>query len=345
MTTETRYYSIQNIDDLRFTGFQYTLPKNVLEILQNLENELQITNVDIVETTGGSSGNPHKKYNDESKSKRHGGGDHRNYRNQKMKELTNDDWEMIRSFKTTKIEKKEGVEKSINNIRILLNKISNKNYDTQKIVIIDSVAEFLQETTGEGGEIHSSSSVEDIEKITQSIFDIVSSNKFFSEIYANLYKELIDRFDIFDVLLKNYIHTYKISIDEIHFVDPNKDYDGFCSYTKINDNRRAMTLFIINMYKIKVLQEELIVDILQYFILRTLEYIDSENRSNELEEITENIFLIISNIQTQIVNNPVWNNDILPNIWRISQMKFKEHKSLSNRVIFKYMDIIESIEN
>lgn len=340
MTTEN-HYTISDIENIKFCGFQYILPEIVLEIFKKLESELQITNVDTVETTTSHS---NKKYQDDStRTKRHN--DHRNFRNQKTRDLTHDDWEMIRSFKTTKIDKKEGVEKNINNIRILLNKISNKNYDTQKIVILDSVAEIiLNEENG---------SQEDIEKITQAIFDIVSSNKFFSEIYAKLYTELIERFPVFSGIFQNYIHIYKKSIDNIHFMDPNKDYDGFCSYTKLNEQRRAMTLFIINMYKMgqqsiiteKTVKEDVVTDILDYFLVRSLDYIDSDNRTNELEEITENIFLITSNIQKQIVENEEWNMNLLPVIIRISQMKFKDHKSLSNRVIFKYMDIIDSMDN
>lgn len=317
------YYTIAEIEQIKMAGFVYTLPETILQVLQVLENDLQITNVDSAE--------PHKKTED-AKPRRPN--DHRNYRNQKTKEVTSDDWELIRSFKSTKIEKKEGVEKNINHIRVLLNKISNKNYDTQKIVLLDSIAECIQE----------SGSPEDIEKINQAIFDIVSTNKFFSEIYAQLYKELMERFPVFGDILQKYIQVYKRSIDEIHFVDPNKDYDGFCSYTKINDHRRAMTLFMVNMFKNGMLQQETVTDMLQHFLNRTLEYMDSENRSNELEEITENVFLIISNIQTQMGGNETWNTVLLPIIIRISQMKFKDHVSLTNRVIFKYMDIIDSID-
>ena len=190
------YYTIAEIEQIKMAGFVYTLPETILQVLQVLENDLQITNVDSAE--------PHKKTED-AKPRRPN--DHRNYRNQKTKEVTSDDWELIRSFKSTKIEKKEGVEKNINHIRVLLNKISNKNYDTQKIVLLDSIAECIQE----------SGSPEDIEKINQAIFDIVSTNKFFSEIYAQLYKELMERFPVFGDILQKYIQVYKRSIDEIHF--------------------------------------------------------------------------------------------------------------------------------
>ena len=186
---------------------------------------------------------------------------------------------------------------------------------------------------------------EEIEKLTQAIFDIVSTNKFFSEIYANLYNELINQFDVFKEIFIQYIKTYKESIEHIYYIDPNKDYDGYCLYTKKNDNRKAMTLFIFNMYKNKVLEEGIIIDLLYYFLNKSLEYIDTVNRTNELEEITENIFVITSNIHGLMDNNDEWKTNILPMIINISQMKFKEHKSLSNRVVFKYMDIIDSLDN
>jgi hypothetical protein len=329
MATDLQYYSLTDVENIKFSGFQYTLPAAFLELIKKIESELQVT--DFVDKKEHSNNHDERKYPNKNPKRM----DHYNRNAKNMKPMNNEDWESIRNFKSTKIETKEGVEKSINNIRILLNKISTKNYETQKNVILESVTEYLNITENKQ---------EEIERLTQALFDIVSTNKFFSEIYANLYNELILKFAVFKDILIKYIETYKESVEHIYYIDSNKDYDGYCVYIKKNDNRKAMTQFIVNMCKNNVLEKKIVTDLLQYFLDKSLEYIDLENRTNELEEITENLFIITSNIQTLMVNNEEWNFNILPRIIVISQMKLKEHKSLTNRVIFKYMDIIDSLE-
>ena len=322
----TSFYTIKDIDNIMFNGFEYRLPQNIIDIIKKIENELNLSN--IVDKKDN--------YEDKGRFKNTKRVEHSNHKNNKnIKPLNNEDWESLRNFKSTKIDTKEGVEKSINNIRILLNKISTKNYETQKNVILESVTEYLNITENKE---------EDVERLTQAIFDIVSTNKFFSEIYANLYNELILKFAVFKDILIKYIETYKESVEHIHYIDPNKDYDGYCSYNKKNDNRKAMTLFIVNMCKNNVLEKEIITDLLQYFLDKSLEYIDLDQKTNELEEITENLFIVTSNVHQMMINNEEWIFKLLPCIINISHMKLKEHKSLSNRVIFKYMDIIDSID-
>ena len=50
-------------------------------------------------------------------------------------DTTPEKWGATQKFKTTQITTKEGVEKDINTIRVLLNKLSNKNFTIQKDLI------------------------------------------------------------------------------------------------------------------------------------------------------------------------------------------------------------------
>ena len=138
-TIELNQYTITDIENIKFSGFQYTLPQTLLDIIKKIENELQISD------TTDKKEHDDKKYNSNKNMKRmdnRNNNNNNNRTNYKPKDLLNEDWESVRNFKTTKIDTKEGVEKSINNIRILLNKISAKNYELQKNVILDSVNEF-----------------------------------------------------------------------------------------------------------------------------------------------------------------------------------------------------------
>jgi hypothetical protein len=237
----------------------------------------------------------------------------------------------------------------------MLNKISVKNYTTQKEAIIKHVKEIMQvlqeqeDMPGVDDEdmvIISGTENMKIEraKLAKNIYDIVGTNKFFSELYADLYKELIDEIPYFSEYMYERLAEFKQTIDAVHYVDSNVDYDGFCAYTKTNDIRKAVSTFIINMSKKGVIPVEYVLDIVFYLLERSIQYIDEENRTNELEEITENLYIFVSQCQTLFTDSPKWKDVCVPHIISISQMKTKEHKSLTNRVVFKYMDIIDTME-
>ena len=230
-------------------------------------------------------------------------------------------------FKTTKLETKEGVEKQINEIRICLNKISAKNYDAQKDIIFEKIRGVSVEEP------------ETSAKIATAIFDIARSNKFYSELYATLYKDLVEDFDVFREIIQGVILKYNGTIENIHYQDPNVDYDKFCEYTKNNDNRKALATFIVHLMKKSVLSTSEVTTLIVNLQTIVFDYIEEENRSNEVEEITENIFIFISQCRDVLKDDAVWNETILPNLLKISSYKAADHTSLTSRAVFKYMDL------
>ena len=344
-------YTIADFENFIFDGIAYNLPSNVLDIIKNLERELAF-NVDTSSssTNYSATNNNTKKYD-----KSHGNSTnvntkstHSTYNNGKRhppnkvqynKSLKDEDWEIIRNFKSTKLESKEGIEKMVNDIRLLLNKVSNKNYDTQIPVIIESVKQFIET-------IQNTEKTEDDDfaKLNKIIFDIIYTNKFFGELYAKLYYELIVLDSRFMDVLKDQIGKIK-TVQDLTYIDPNKDYDGYCNYTKSNDGKKSFIAFLIQINKSESTIFDYIIELLDYYVNMSMEYVDIENRMNEIEEMTERIFLIITKSEQVLIDHSYWKTDILHKIIALSQMKMKEHKSLSNRIIFRYMDIIDSMNN
>lgn len=259
-------------------------------------------------------------------------------RGQKSKDRPSMDWENVRvpTFIPTKIQTKEGIEKQINDFRILLNKISVKNYETQRDLIFIKINEIIS--------INEDNSETDLEKIASTIFDIASANKFYSDLYADLYVELINKFEIFDDLLDGLLDKYYESLKNIHYVDHNIDYDGFCNYTKTNDLRKAMASFIINLMKKGAVEKEKVLSLILSIQKLLNDYIDSDDRSNEVDEIIENLFLLLTQSHSTLNVNEKWSSKIIPFIQDISKMKSKECKSLSNRAVFKCMDILDNLK-
>ena len=75
-----------------------------------------------------------------------------------------------------------------------------------------------------------------------------------------------------------------------------------------------------------------------------LQFINIENKTNEVDEISENIYLLVSESHNIMKNMEEWNHHVIHNIEHLSKCKTKEYKSLSSRAIFKYMDIMDKIK-
>jgi len=256
------------------------------------------------------------------------------------------------SFKPTlKIEAVNSSDKAIKDIRIILNKMTDVKFDTQLNSICEIMDGFFTEQcdamipTDSNNETTETN--ENITFFCKKLLDLVSMDTFNSIVYSKLCREWIRKYPIFNKLLHDFIAVFNSQIDDdFHYVDSNVDYDGYCKYIKKNDQRKAISLFLVNLSKQQedVLPKSIIIDILNHFLDKSIEYIQIEHKLNEVEEMSDNIYVILTNIYSCISSLPEWNDDLLPKITNISQMKLKQYPSISNRVIFKYMDILDNLQ-
>lgn len=233
-----------------------------------------------------------------------------------------------------------GTEKIMNDIRSSLNKISNKNYDANRDVIIILLNELIEQKNADNAEVDVKDNAELI-KIGNNIFDIASTNKFFSEIYAKLYKDISEKFpEIFNEILKTFLEGFTNTMKTISYVDQKDNYDDFCKYNKDNDKRKATSMFITNLVKNEVIHPDVLMNIIITIqgILHT--YMNEQNRVNEVEEIIENIYILLTNNGTHV---KCQNTEIMECIIRLSKSKPKELPSMSSRAVFKCLDIVDKL--
>jgi hypothetical protein len=325
---DTTTYNLDNYKNIIVSGYEYKLPETIINIITNLSNELGVAFKENTKST-----NNQEEYTGENKKFLK-----RNFGNKRVKPVVDEEqWEKIKAFKTTQIEQKEGIEKLINDVRVCLNKISNKNYETHRDAIIQYIKEITENKQSE------SQAETELLKIKKSIFEIASTNKFYSELYALLYKDLINTFESFKENIEPFINEYIDSIQNINYVDPKVDYDKYCEYNKENDKRKAMSAFIVNLSKNDIIEKNIVVNKIIYLEDLVLKYCDIENKTNEVEEITENLFILVTKSFTGMMNEPDW-EIVINNIKHLAQLKSKEHKSLSSRALFKFMDILDFIK-
>lgn len=312
-----KIYKLEDYNQVIFEGFSYQLPESILAVINKLKKEVEafspLTAAAPIE--------------DKSKRSFHFGAKKgKNRRNDGA-----DDWNANKTFKTTVIDKKEGSDKILNDIRACLNKISIKNYDSQKESILKHIDELLIENE------------EEINRVSNALLEVAGNNKFNSLIYANLLKELSELYPKLSEHFDEFLTSYKESISSIIYADPNADYDKYCENNKLNDRRKAISTYLSNLNTIGFISNSTIGELVLYLLQHINDYIEIENKINEVEEITENLYLFITLLNNHLKTETQWMN-LIVNIENIAKMKSKDKKSLSSRAVFKYMDILDALK-
>jgi hypothetical protein len=335
----TKQYSILDYEDITNAGFLCNLSQETLDIISKLSEQVgaptyiktpiflkkEHRSTNVVGGGIGSGGGG-------------GGGSFKKNKN-KPSEITDDDWEVIRAFQTTQKHVSEGIQKNVENIRGYLNKITDANEDAMTKDIKAEISQLIEHDT----------SHENMMKIGYSIFNIASSNSFYSALYARLFKSLMTDFDIFKKIFEDNFKEFMNLFESIEFVDPKKNYDKFCEYTKTNDKRRAMSLFVVNLMINHIIGGDEIIEIIKQIQTLISSYLRKPEKSNEVEELTENLFIIITKSKDYLGKDETkssWEN-IVKNIEFVTILKpkMKEYPSITNKTIFKHMDIFEEISS
>jgi len=172
------------------------------------------------------------------------------------------------------------------------------------------------------------------------ILQVACSNKYYSGLYAKLYMRLVDIHAQFLEEKGRICDKFLTALQEIETVDPNVDYDRFCIVNKKNDERRAMMLFIINLYK----TGGCTMTDLSSIIIKIDEMIHTHvSASSFIEytnELTEIMNIFVTNMVTEIKTNKEW-VFVKERIVDYSKYKTKDYPGMSSRTIFKYMDMVD----
>ena len=340
----TKQYSIPDYEDITNAGFICNLSQETLDIISKLSEQvgaatyiktpifLKKENRSIIGLGGGIAGG----------SGIGGiGGSSGGFKKTKNKpsEITDDDWDAIRAFQTTQKHVSEGIQKNVDNIRGFLNKITDTNEEAMTNDIKAEISQLIEHDTPN----------ENMMKIGYSIFNIASSNSFYSSLYARLFKALMNDYDIFKKIFEDNFKEFMNLFESIEFVDPKKNYDKFCEYTKTNDKRRAMSLFVVNLMINHIISEDEIIEIIKQLQALISNYLRKPEKSNEVEELTENLFIIVTKSKSYLgkgETKSAWEG-IIKNVEFVTILKpkMKDYPSITNKTIFKYMDIFEEISS
>ena len=102
-------------------------------------------------------------------------------------------------------------------------------------------------------------------------------------------------------------------------------------------------MFFVNLCLNGLITKKSLIEINHTLLKKVLEYINISDKKNEVDELTENIAILYNKEIYDLNNNNLLINGktILETITDLAKSKSKDYKSLSNKAIFKYMDLIE----
>jgi len=345
----TQYiYTLVDVEKINYIGFDYKLPDETVELIHMLAT--QVGSPSYIKTPIFQ-----KKENIVANKPT----------DSKKKRIRDKDvhWESLRSFQVTKIEQKVGIDAEMDLIRSYLNKMTDKNFQDLKIKLINILDKIFSE------ESYTINETVDVMRI---LFEIASSNRFFSKLYVDLYSELVQKYQIMNELFETCFMQYISLFSNIEYVDPDEDYNKFCKINKINENRKALSLFFVNLYEKGFLDCIRIIDLLNIMLKRVMDLVNQDKNKYIVDELTENIAILFSNenIQQFIFENKdgvfrvtgitkygqniytrtpgdttnensIEINYIIDTITELAKSKNKKYPSLTTKSIFKYMDLIK----
>ncbi len=252
-------------------------------------------------------------------------------------------WETVRSFKSTKVGAgKTGIDKWTNDLRVALNKLSATNFTKQRDVILGMVTRYF-EGPAEGDADPVVVSDANTQRIAKIIFDIASSNKFYSEIYVLLYKDLVEVNGVFRALIDDFVAEFSVMDDFPVYADPDTDYDGFCAYTKACEAKQSASTFLVNCVKQSLLSPSHVLGIVREFIGFIEAHLAVAEKVKIIEELVENMYILLTACATELrVHDAAqWNDVIMQGIRGI--VAERGQPGLSNRSVFKCMDILDKL--
>lgn len=331
-------YSLSFINDIIINGFEYSLSNETMDIMLNLAQEVGAPNY--VKTPVFAKNNniqaqgqgPSLNHKDKDKKKRK-----KSKYNHSVD--SSSEWSRVEPFHTTVRETSTGTQLDMDQLRLQLNKLTDKNF----LDIISKIEVILDNTTFENNHF-----------VGNTIFNLACNNRFYSNIYAQVYSTLMSKYNFMVESLDDNVSNYMKTFDNIQCVDPNIDYDAFCDSNKANESRKALTCFFNNLNKQRIINDSTSHNFISTLVSKFQICIMTENKKDEANEICENISILIdetnnpelilsdlSFINSNSTSDCEESISVKTFLYMVATSKISAFSSLTNKTKYKLMDILK----
>lgn len=300
-------YTLADIEDIIRSGIYSVLDESIIAIIQDISN--QVGSPEYIKTPKFTQKEKH---------------------NNRQKQYTHEDWGAIRQFVPTQRIVRNEFEQSTDVIRKTLNKITSNTYNALYPLLIEELDKVVLSQHTE------------LDTLGTTIFSIVSETAFYSEMYADLYASLHNKYEFLRKALIVTMNIFEENTKQILYSNPDEDYDAFCKNNKENTRRKSVAIFLVNLTKHNIVDVLYVCNIIQNIQERILTFIDLDNNNEMVDELSEISGDMIITGKVILNKCDVWEN-IVTNVKAISKMKPREHISLTNKTVFRHMDIIDHL--
>ena len=220
----------------------------------------------------------------------------------------------------------------LDTIKLNLNKLTDKNYLDISVKMEKMIDEWL----------NTEASNEEIEQMGELIFTIASNNRMFSKVYADLYCYLSNKIQIIaDTFYPNFIKYCQL-FDNISEVLNQDDYDEFCKMNILNEKRRSVSLFMVNLTKNNMIKSDELFKIITNLITRLNEMIMMSDKVSITQELIDNIIILYDD--GSIYNDNEYfsleDNIVLDTIRKIATSNKTNILGINSKTKFKCMDYL-----
>ena len=131
----------------------------------------------------------------------------------------------------------------------------------------------------------------------------------------------------------------------IEYVDAKVNYDKFCEINKTNEKRKSLAAFYLNLMHNGIIPQKTIMLITRSLLAQVYVFISEEDKKNEVDELTETIAILYKKELYEGDDGddylPIEGFTISEVVEKIANSKVKDYKSLTNKTLFKFMDLID----
>ena len=175
--------------------------------------------------------------------------------------------ESLKNFKYTQVKSVIDDDiKYIQNIKVILNKITDKNYINFYINILINI-NYVENNFNDK-----------YLNFCKKILKLLNSNLLYNKTYSLIFQNLINDYPIFKDILNEEINNFDNIFNNLDYVEPEISYDNFCEYNKNNEIRRSNILFFCNLFLIDLISLNNIINFFNFFINKFNHYILNDNK-------------------------------------------------------------------
>ena len=175
------------------------------------------------------------------------------------------------------------------------------------------------------------------------IFEYATTSRCNGKTYARLYIELMEKYDIFKEEFNGNFDSYTQLFDKIESTTQGDNYELFCKLNSINEKRKAFSEFISNLVLLEAVDIKNIEEIILNLQSELIYSVEWNNETPKCEEICENLLIFITNLCNKLKDLESWDK-IVSNINEVKILKVNDVISMSNKIKFKHMDMLDAIK-